>query len=978
MRKSFIALIALLMVAFVSCKESKTYELVKETDSKGNTYETVKGDPLEARIYQLENGLKIYLAQNDDQPRIMTFIGVKAGAKNDPRETTGLAHYFEHIMFKGTDEIGTLNWEEEQKLISQISDLFEKHKATDNPEEKKEIYRKIDSVSQLASQYAIPNEYDKAVSVLGAKYTNAFTSYDLTAYMNDIPSNELERWLKLENERFKDQVLRIFHTELETVYEEFNMSQDNDSRIASQAGYSELFKNHPYGVSVLGKGEHLKNPSMVNIVNFKNQYYVPNNMAICLMGDLNFEETIELIKKYWGEMKPVENIPEITYEAEKEITEPIIKEVYGPDREFVNIYFRAPNKKSDKANYFRLIDKMLNNSQAGLIDLNLVKNQKVQSAYCYFSPMNDHSVFAFSGKPRKDQTLEEVKELLLGEVEKFKKGEFDDWLLEAVINDMKLELIQRNEENWAVYQFLEAFTSNIDWIDIVKRIDEMEKITKDDLVKYANEFFKENYVVVYKRNGENKNKMLVEKPPIQPVKINRDDNSAYFKDFVSKEPENINPEFINFDEKLQKTKLAEGLEMFYTKNTTSELAYFYFIVEMGKNHNIKLPLAINYLKYIGTDKYSLEDLNKEFYKLGITYHVGNSNKKSYVYLSGLDENIQEGLKLLEHLISNAKPDKEAYDKLIDKILKDRADSKLNKWSILWRGLYNYAKYGKESSFRNVIPEEELRKIDPAELTDIVKELFDYKHKAFYYGPKEQKDAEKMITELHPPKEKYKEIPEEKEYVEKDMKESKVYFCNYDMVQAQIILLSKGSIFDPAEMPEIRMFNEYYGGSMSSVIFQEMREAAGLAYSAYAGYTTPGEKDKSNYIYAFIATQPDKIQIAMDRFNDLLNNMVESEKAFKQSQEAIVKQINTERIIKDRIFWTYLNNKELGIDSDYRKQIYEDVPKFKLEDIKAFFNDKIKGKKYDILVLGNKNLIDLSLLKQYGPVEELTLEEIYNY
>ena len=333
-----------LILAF-SCQESGKYKTVTKTDVNGFNYETVAGDPLKARIYTLDNGLKVYMAQNQDQPKVMTLISVRAGSKNDPRETTGLAHYFEHIMFKGTDELGTLNWEEESKLIAQISDMFEKKKGTDDPKEKAVIYKKIDSLSLEASKYCVANEYDKAVSLLGARYTNAFTSYETTTFMNEVPSNELRRWLKVERERFQDPVMRLFHTELETVYEEFNMYQDEDYSVANNAMNKALFPTHPYGVDVIGLGEHIKNPSMVNIQKFKDTYYVANNIAICLMGDINFEETINQINQEWGSFPSNPDLPEFTFVPEEEITEPIEKEVFGPDMEFINLAYRTKNNK---------------------------------------------------------------------------------------------------------------------------------------------------------------------------------------------------------------------------------------------------------------------------------------------------------------------------------------------------------------------------------------------------------------------------------------------------------------------------------------------------------------------------------------------------------------------------------------------------------------------------------------------------------
>ncbi|MEZ5084333.1 MAG: insulinase family protein [Bacteroidales bacterium] len=538
-----------LVFTIISCNTEKN-KIETATDNNGYTYEFVKNDPAKARIYTLDNGLKVYLSYNGDEPRVSTLIGVKAGSTSDPAETTGLAHYFEHMMFKGTDEIGTLDWENEKIALDRITELFEEHRAETDPEIKKAIYHEIDSMSQIAASYVVPNEYDKMVSSLGAKRTNAGTSYESTVYMNDIPSNELEKWLKLERERFGDMVLRLFHTELETVYEEFNMYQDMDRSRASNALFEGLFPTHPYGRDVIGEPEHLKNPSLVNIYKFAETWYRPNNMAIALAGDMDLDATIAMIDKYFGDLEPNPQLPEIVQPVEKPITEPVVKEVVGPDAESMSLAFRFDGGNTDIDHHVSLIDMLLSNSQAGLIDINLNQKQKVLKAGSYSYFMRDYGMHNFYGQPREGQTLEEVKDLLLEQIELIKKGEFDDWLLEAVVNDMRLSEIRRDEYNFArVYGYINSFVMGWPYNYRIGYIDEMEKITKDQLVTFANENYKDNYVVVYKRTGENKDLYKVEKPEITPIDINRDDQSEFFTQFMAEEADNLSPVFVDFEKR---------------------------------------------------------------------------------------------------------------------------------------------------------------------------------------------------------------------------------------------------------------------------------------------------------------------------------------------------------------------------------------------------------------------------------------------
>ena len=284
-------------------------------------YESVKGDPMGTRIYTLDNGLKVYMAVNDEMPSIQTYIAVRVGGKNDPAETTGLAHYFEHLMFKGTPSFGTQDYEAEKPLLDEIERLFELYRQTEDEAERKAIYREIDSVSYEASKIAIPNEYDKLMSAIGATGTNAYTSQDVTCYIENIPSNQVENWARIEADRFMNPVIRGFHTELETIYEEKNMSLTQDSRKVWEAIDATLYPNHPYGKqTVLGSQEHLKNPSITNVKNYHKTYYVPNNMAICLSGDFDPEEMIATIDKYFGQLQPNPTLPALQFEPEQEIT----------------------------------------------------------------------------------------------------------------------------------------------------------------------------------------------------------------------------------------------------------------------------------------------------------------------------------------------------------------------------------------------------------------------------------------------------------------------------------------------------------------------------------------------------------------------------------------------------------------------------------------------------------------------------------
>ncbi|WP_146752250.1 M16 family metallopeptidase, partial [Chryseobacterium balustinum] len=436
MKKIFISLSLFVMLQAAAQK----FETQKQTDAQGYSFETVKNDQSGVRVYTLKNGLKVYLAKNDDAPRIQTYIPVRTGSNNDPSDNTGLAHYLEHMVFKGTSHLGTQDWAKEKAILKQISDLYEQHKAEKDPEKKKALYKKIDEVSQEASKYAIANEYDKAISSLGATGTNAHTWLDETVYKNNIPANELEKWLKVEKERFSELVLRLFHTELEAVYEEFNRAQDNDGRLVNYALMDALFPKHPNGQqTTIGTSEHLKSPSMEAIHKYFDTYYVPNNMAVVLVGDLDFDKTIKMVDQYFGSFKYKE-LPMKKMVSEEPMTSIVTRTVKSPSTPRMTIAWRTDSNGTKEARLATMVGEILsNNGDAGLIDLNINQKQATLGAGAYASPLKTYGSFNMYVTPKDGQSFDAAKKLLFAQIDLIKKGQFPEWMLKAIINDMRVQ-----------------------------------------------------------------------------------------------------------------------------------------------------------------------------------------------------------------------------------------------------------------------------------------------------------------------------------------------------------------------------------------------------------------------------------------------------------------------------------------------------------------------------------------------------------
>ena len=839
------------------------------------------------RIYTLENGLKVYLAQNKDEPRIQTYIPVRTGSNNDPSDNTGLAHYLEHMVFKGTSKIGTQNWETEKGLIAQISDLYEQHKAETNPEKKKEIYKRIDEVSQEASKYSVANEYDKLISSLGAKATNAHTYLEETVYKNNIPANELEKWMAVEKERFSELVLRLFHTELEAVYEEYNRAQDNDSRIVNYEMMSALFPETPYGQqTTIGKPEHLKNPSMVAIHNYFNTYYVPNNMAIVLVGDLDFDKTIKMVDQYFGTFAYKE-LPMKKQVSEKPMTSIVEREVKSPTAERLTIAWRTSGVGTKEALLADITSNILYNSGGvGLIDIDINQKQLALGAGAYTQVFNNYGYQAMVISVKEQQTLEEGKKLLLSEIEKIKKGTFDNWMIEAVINNMKLDRMKTYESGDGLATSLyRSFIQGRSWKETLSEINELSKISKADVVKFANDFYKDNYVIVYKRKGVNDKLVRVSNPAITPVQLNRNSQSEFYKEFSKLTSADLSPVYVDFKKEIQTNKV-KNTKISFIKNNTNTISNLYYIFDMGSDHNKKLSLAMEMLDYLGTDKMSAEDVKKEFYKIGVTYYVNAGNDLSYIYLSGLESNLPKGMALLENLLKNVKPDQEVYNTTVNTILNTRANAKKRKENIM-TALTSYAKYGKDSRFRDILSEKELKEMKASELTDLLKDLTNYEHQIFFYG-NDLKPIVKALEKNHNLA-AHKSIPSPKVYPEPETT-NKVYFANYDMVQAEMTRIAKGEKYNSDLTGTVNVFNSYFGSGLSSIVFQEIRESKSLAYSARAIYGMANDKKLTDYMQVSIGTQANKLPQAVEAISTLLNEMPKIDRQFNNAKDSSLKQI----------------------------------------------------------------------------------------
>ena len=949
---------------------------------KSYHYSTVAGDPMHARVYTLDNGLKVYMSVNRETPRLQTYIAVKTGSRNDPPETTGLAHYLEHLMFKGTTHFGSSNVAAEAPLLDTIECRFERYRHITDPVMRKKAYHEIDSISQLAARYNIPNEYDKLMASIGSQGSNAYTSEDVTCYVEDIPANEIDSWAKVQADRFKNMVIRGFHTELEAVYEEYNIGLGSDDEKQIQAMSKKLFPGHPYGTqSTIGTQEHLKNPSITNIKNYFHRYYVPNNVAICLAGDFDPDKTIAIIDKYFGDWKKSDNLSYPQYAPLKKLMAPVDTTVVGLEAPNVFMAWRTDAAASAQQDTLSVISYLLSNGKAGLFDLDLNNPMKVMGASAQLSSNHDYGMFYLYGLPKEGQDTKEVRRLMLGEIEKLKKGQFSDDLLPSAVNNMKLKYYQslrKNDER--ADRFVNAFINDKQWDDEVHSLDRIAKMTKSQIVDFANRFFTDGYVTVFKAQGNDTTIHKIEKPHITPIPTNNDKQSEFLKEIVNAKPEPIQPKFVDFKRDLTVARTKKGLDYLYKKNTSDDIFSLTYHYPFGSESDNQYAVAADYLSYVGTDKLSNEKIQQQFFKLACSYNVSVGDDAINISISGLNSNMSAAVRLLENVLTSAKADKESYDKYVGIVLKARADAK-GEQRANFSALTMLGEYGAYNPQLNDMSEKQLRDADPQALLDKLKNLNRYRATVMYFGPSDMKTVDGIVSAAHATPRKFLQEPEAKPYLHQATDKTEVWVAPYDAKNIYMTMYhAEGKKWTPEKAAIELLFNEYFGGGMNAIVFQELREARGLAYSAGARYTAPSAypyKDTESFA-TYIITQNDKMMDCVNEFNNLLNDTPSREAGFKLARQSLIKSLSTARTNYENVFWRWLEAKKKGIDYDIRQKIYETLPKLTLNDVINFARENIANKPYRYLILGNEKDIDMDALQKLGPVRRLTTEEIFGY
>jgi predicted Zn-dependent peptidase len=482
--------------------------------------------------------------------------------------------------------------------------------------------------------------------------------------------------------------------------------------------------------------------------------------------------------------------------------------------------------------------------------------------------------------------------------------------------------------------------------------------------------------LLYKRKGIDRSIVKVEKPPITPVETNAGKQSPFVKQVEAMPVAPVTPQWLDYNTGITHAK-AGIASVLYVPNKENDLFHLYYRLDMGSWNSRLLPMAAEYLQYLGTAAHPTAEISRAFYSIACNFSVNASTETTTISITGLQENFGRAVAMFEEVMRQCLPDSIALVALKDRLLKSRANNKLNKQAIM-QGLINYARYGPKNPFNSGLTTEELRALKPEDLTNVLHSLLDHPHTIIYYGPLSPDTFTRVIATVHPLPASWTPYPDKVRFPFVEQSSNKVLFADYDMVQAEICWIRNSGQYDVRKEAVVDLFDNYFGGNMGSVVFQTLRESKALAYSTYASYETPAKKEDPFFILAYIGCQADKLNEAIDGMNALLGDLPVSAKGFELARAGEKKDIETERFTGDEIVFEYLGDQEKGLDYDQRKEEYAELGGLTMDDVKRFHEQEIAGKAYTYCVVASQKRIRMEDLKKRGDVKVLTLEEVFGY
>lgn len=946
--------------------------------------------------YKLENGLTVFLWEDPTASSVHGRVVCRAGAVDEPADFSGLAHYLEHMLFKGTDKIGALDWAKEEPIYNHIIALYDTLNVTVDDAERVTLIKRINELSLQAAKYGATDDFSNLTESYGGDGLNAFTSYDLTAYFNDFPASAAEKWIELNSERLLNPVFRAFQAELENVYEEYNMYQDDLGTHMREFMFSNIYKGTPYERDVIGYQKHLKNPSLSQLINFFHTWYVPNNMCLMLVGNFNAETVKPIIAEKFGRLKAKEIPARGEYKAPSYEGNPVYKTKIGYQPQVTWVYNGVKKGDKDELALTFALSLLNNNHSVGLLD-KLMLDNTVSTAYCYPDVRRCDGKIMVVGMPYFDmaqrtyESFKQTERIIFKEIDKIKDpNTIPDWLFNSVKSQMLQDHITTFESTSAKVNILTyAFAYNEKVDDYINEDAAIRAITKEQVAAVAKKYLSGDHITLEISEGEPKKNVLA-KPQIKPLDPPKGVETEYAKNFKKIPTTPVTETFNNFADVTER-QLYPNVKLFYTPNTKNDVFSLTLKYGVGTHKMPKLQYAVQLMNTAGMmPNIDAQTVRRQYSELGASYSFGVTDSYFYISISGEEKNLDKILELVTKHVLMPNLDNRQIQSMVSSAYWSRYSEKRNP-SVVASALLEYALYGENSHYIDRIPMDELYNFSVApdgtvietfllnktNLTTTIQEATGYAVDIHYCGKKDINDVAKAMAKI-PMKETManSESPIIRERATYN-KTNVMFLADSKMQQAKIYFYINGKPYDIAQDVACDAFNQYFSGGFSGLVMNEIREKRSMAYTAFGSVSNPIIPGKDSYLLGYVGTQSDKVADAVDVFMDLLNNMPD----YPDRMENIITFLHQSALAakpgmrsKSMVFDQW---KQLGYKDDPAKVNLNSIDNLNYDVIKTYYEQNIKNQPVTIVIIGNPKTVNLKQIKaKYGKITKVSPAKLF--
>ena len=936
-------------------------------------------EDLKVETFYLSNGLKVIMCESHDQPKIYGSVVVHAGAKNEDPAATGVAHYFEHIMFKGTDRIGTTNWAKEKPYLDSISRLYDKIQATSDPERRHQLQLEVNRLNIEASKYAIPNETDAILQQMGCTGLNAGTSYDYTVYYNTLPSNQLENWMEVYAERFRNPVYRLFQGELEAVYEERNIHANEQMYAFSRNIFKESFGEHPYSRDIIGLDEHLKNPQPSAIKRFYNKYYVASNMTLILVGDFNTAVAKKMAEKYFSIWPKGNPVKEPTYKM-PDFNSQIVKKVKQTPIKVGLIVMPGVKENDPDQLPLEVMSEIISGGNGRLDELST--EGKLMAAMLMPLSLQDAGANVILYIPKLlGQKHEAAEELIWAAIDSVKEGHFSDKLLESIkMNNFisRKQMLESYSGIAGLLQSLELSGSNYD--EWKKDNERLMNITREDIMRITAKYYDRNRCTIIRSSMGFPDKAETIKPDWEHLEAqNQGEKTAFAKHIAERKVTEIKPQKLDYKKLVETAPVSNNCTLYATKNPKNDLFSLNIYYHYGTFDNHNIDQAMTYFSSIGAGDMTPEQYRIEMDCLGGSFYLSSGNDYSYLTITGPEENLKKILELAMLKLKKPRHDPQQLKNLVEALEASKKEAKndANTWT---SALYEYILYGDSSEYINHATIKEIKQMKGEDLLGLIEKIYDRDGYVTYVGNESPDYIAQLLRNNDLVRENVTVVPVRVRKPRTFDQGAVYYASNKKFLKSDIDFYIPSSNFDyKADRAACSMFNEYMSGSMAGVFFQEIREMRSLAYSTYGRFNYNQFNRRPGHYYGYVGTQCDKTNDAIDAMSALMVSFPDREGKFASAKDYLISVRNSEYFTFRSLPYNYRYLvEEAKIDYDPRQEITREIQAMSYDDLRAFHKKYIEGRPLIIFISGNAKKFDLKAMEKYGKATEIKYKQMIRF